>query len=115
MLLWYLKGTAATAGKGEKVVAPEIAEILRYCDQRCQGIVNACVEHSLPLPVVGHELTDQQGRVSADAELAWPSQKVAVLLPERMEATEAFKAAGWKVFSVADLADQQPLLVFLKG
>ena len=114
VLLWYLKGTAASADEGEKGVAPEIAEVLSYCDQRCQGIVKACAENSLDLPVVGHELTDLQGRVSADAELAWPSQKAAVLLPERMEAAEAFKAAGWKVFSVADLADPQPLLVLLK-
>jgi hypothetical protein len=92
----------------------EVEELLAYCDERCRAIIRTCAEQSLPLPAVGYELADDKGRVCADAELAWPSQKVSVLLPERMDAAAAFREAGWKVFSAADLADLQPLFGLLK-
>ena len=89
--------------------------MLAYCDGRSREIITACATEALPLPVVGYELTDRQGRVCAEAELAWESRKVAVLLPERMEAAEAFRDQGWKVFCIPDLADPQPLLALLRG
>jgi hypothetical protein len=95
--------------------AAEVEELLAYCDGRCREIITDCAANALPLPVVGYELTDPQGKVCADAELAWESRKVAVLLPERMEAVTAFLGQGWKVFSVADLTDLQPLSGLLRG
>jgi DEAD/DEAH box helicase domain-containing protein len=64
------------------------------------------------LPVVGYELQDAQGRVCAEAEVAWPSKKVAMLLPEQDEAEAEFVAQGWKVFSTD--GEQQKLLDALK-
>ena len=69
-------------------------------------------EQGRPLPVNGYELQDEQGRVCAEAELAWPSKKVAMLLPEQAEAETEFAAQGWKVFSTED--EQQKLLDALK-
>src|SRR5262249_27685810 len=71
----------------------EVEELLAYCDPRCQKIICSCAAKALSLPVVGYELADEQGRVRADAELAWPSQKIVVLLPERMEAAQVFSEA----------------------
>ena len=51
----------------------------------------------LPVPEAGFELIDQVGRVIAEAELAWPDRRVAVLLPEQREWTALFADAGWKV------------------
>ena len=81
-------------------------ELLAYCDERCKDLIRDCGQQGKPLPEVGYELQDDQGRVCAEAELAWPSKKVAVLVPEHQEAIEAFKVQGWKVFSVDDLAAQ---------
>ena len=79
-------------------------ELLEYCDDRCKNLIQACDEQGKPLPEVGFELQDEQGRVCAEAELAWPSKKLAVILPERQDAESEFKAQGWKVVSADDLA-----------
>jgi DEAD/DEAH box helicase domain-containing protein len=63
------------------------------------------------LPEVGYELQDDQGRVCAEGELAWPSKKLAVLVPERPDAEAEFKAQGWKIFSADDLAAQSQQLL----
>ena len=63
---------------------------------------------SLPAPEVGFELTDGKGQVLAEAELAWPTQRVAVLHGEQAEGAAAFEQAGWRVLSAAEdaLAEQ---------
>jgi len=53
----------------------------------------------LPAPEVGFELTDGKGQVLADAELAWPTQRVAVLHGEQTETADVFKQKGWDVYS----------------
>jgi hypothetical protein len=92
--------------------ATELAELLKYCDERCRDVVRACADEGRPLPEVGYELQDEQGRVCAEAELAWPSKQVAVLLPERPDAEPEFLAQGWKVFPTD--GEQQQLLDALK-
>ena len=55
----------------------------------------------LPAPEVGYELADSAGKVLAEAELAWPERKVAVLHGEEMDAA-AFAGAGWHVLCTAE-------------
>jgi ATP-dependent helicase YprA (DUF1998 family) len=98
-------------GDGDLSSASDVAvsladELLAYCDERCKDLIRACGHHGKQLPEVGYELQDDQGRVCAEAELAWPMKKLAVLVPEHQDAAAAFKAQGWKVFSVDDLAAQ---------
>src|SRR4051794_1818842 len=78
----------------------EADEALRYCDERCRRLVQACVDRDLPLPLVGFELPGDDGRVCAEAELAWEGPKLAVLLPERSDNREEFRRQGWTVFLV---------------
>lgn len=85
---------------------------MRYCDERCQDVLRACADQGGPLPEVGYELQDEQGRVCAEAELAWPSKQVALLLPEQAEAEAEFVTQGWKVFCTE--GEQQKLLDALK-
>jgi ATP-dependent helicase YprA (DUF1998 family) len=93
----------ATATATEEASPPsEAEELLRYCDARCKDLVRACVEKGTPLPVVGFELQDGDGTVCAQAELAWPSAKIALLLPEQSDAEGEFVGQGWKVFSTED-------------
>ena len=49
----------------------------------------------LPPPVVGYELTDGAGEVVAEAELAWPAGRVAVLMRDGARCAPRFDRAGW--------------------
>ena len=37
--------------------------------------------------------------VVGEAEAAWPGVRVALLLPEQAAGADAFRAAGWRVFT----------------
>ena len=54
----------------------------------------------LQLPIAGYEL-EQEGRVQAEAELAWPARKTVLLLTP--EPGEAAAWEGWQVFSLEQL------------
>ena len=60
-----------------------------------------------PVPEVGFELSGNEGAVLAEAELAWPAQNVAVLLPDQEVHVAPFEQAGWQVVtsSADNLAD----------
>jgi DEAD/DEAH box helicase domain-containing protein len=77
-----------------------LAELLTYCDPRCHDLLRAAVARGCAVPEIGFELQDEQGRVCAEAELAWPDRQVAVVLPERMPAAQAFRERGWTVFGL---------------
>ena len=51
-----------------------------------------------PLPEVGYELQDEQGRVCAEAELAWPSKKWPCCCRNRPRRRRCSSSQGWKVF-----------------
>lgn len=88
-------------------------ELLACCDERCKDVIRACDQQSKPLPEVGYELQDDQGRVCAEAELAWPSKKLAVMVPGLPDGEAEFKAQGWKIYSADDLATQNQHLLDL--
>lgn len=90
-----------------KPISPDYAEVLEYCDESCHDFVVSWGEKGLPLPVVGYELQDEQGRVCAEAELAWPVKKVAVLMTSQKEGVEAFESRDWRVFDADDLTSKQ--------
>ena len=58
--------------------------------------------NGLPAPEVGYELADDAGRVQAEAELAWPKQRVAVLHGDQAEKAALFEQAGWQTYSVGE-------------
>jgi hypothetical protein len=61
------------------------------------------------LPEVGYELQDEVGRVCSDAELAWPVKRVAVVLPDRLDALEEFRERGWAVLVAGEVTGEQLL------
>ena len=61
----------------------------------------ALVSLGIKAPEVGYELMDERGRVLAEAELAWPSIRVAILLPGAEDGT-LFSSHGWHIFTVAE-------------
>jgi DEAD/DEAH box helicase domain-containing protein len=85
-----------------------LAELLTYCDPRCHNLLRAAVARGCAVPEIGFELQDEQGRVCAEAELAWPDKQVAVVLPERAAAPDIFRGRGWSVFAPDASADEIP-------
>ena len=51
---------------------------------------------------VGYELTNPNGVVIAECEMAWEEEKVAALLMEQIENKIEFENAGWMVFTLND-------------
>jgi hypothetical protein len=108
----FNEDTATSVATEDASQPSELDDRLKYCDERCRDVLRACADQGGPLPEVGYELQDEQGRVCAEAELAWPSKQVALTLPEQAEAGAEFVAQGWKVFSTE--GEQQKLLDALK-
>ncbi len=84
-------------------ISPAVAEALEFCDERYQDFLQSWAARGLPLPVVGYELMDAGGRISSQAEFAWPDRKIAILLPENADERPAFEALEWRVFPADDL------------
>jgi len=59
-------------------------------------------ERGMPVPEVGFELAGDRGAVIAEAELAWPDRRIAILLPVQGGSAAAFAGAGWRVFDSDD-------------
>lgn len=49
------------------------------------------------VPVVGFELTDEKGRVTADAELGWAQASLVLLRDDQADLMEAWTAQAWTV------------------
>ncbi len=64
----------------------------------------ALIEAGLPDPEVGYELMED-GRVAAEAELAWPGERVAVFAPEVMDDAEVAARLGWRVWDLSWVPD----------
>jgi len=83
---------ASAAMTSEWKIAAECAA------QEAQGLLGALFPHGLPAPVVGYELLDGNKCVVAEAELAWPDRKVAVLLTST--GIDVFAGMGWNVLEI---------------
>jgi hypothetical protein len=58
-------------------------------------------------------MLDQNGCVSAEAELAWPTKKVAVFLPGQMIPAARFKRRSWKVIVLSNVIDKVQQIIDL--
>ena len=100
-------GQGGGRGEGASVPDPALQEaesLTAYCDERCRNVVRTCASEGLPLPSVGYELEDDRGSVCAEAELAWPDKKLALLLPEQSHYEGTFGHRGWATMSALDAA-----------
>ena len=83
------RDTEPAQDDARRFVAPQLRPALRQLAQR-----------ALPAPELGHELADAAGKVVAHAELAWPSQRIAVLLPNQEHHRMHYEESGWRVLAV---------------
>jgi DEAD/DEAH box helicase domain-containing protein len=76
----------------------ELAEMVLE-DELLPAIATMAQEH-WPLPDAGFELADDRGKIIAEAELAWPHARVAVLATDEYQ--EACAQAGWYAFTIEE-------------
>ena len=93
-------------------LTPEWEAAMADALPEAQGILQAAVEAAIDCPIVGYELLDEADRVVAEAELAWPDRKLAVLIDDI--GLEMFEAAGWRVRMLGQGTDAGDLAGFLK-
>ena len=81
--------------------------VIGLADRAVHGLLGELSARGASVPEVGFELLDARGAVLAEAELGWPAHEVAVLLPDQETQRDAFKRAGWQVFTPGsgDLAE----------
>jgi len=73
-------------------------EVRECAVETVQRYVAALIAAQVPPPLVGFELMDAVGRVVAEAELAWPEDKLALLLDA--DPDNQFAISGWTVHIV---------------
>jgi DEAD/DEAH box helicase domain-containing protein len=97
-------GVPETAAAGRQRAWQELG---RFAPAEAQPLLEALEEAwrdtDRPLPEQAFELEGPKGDVIAQAEIAWPDQRLAVVF-ESVDA-EAFTAAGWRCWSVEDPPD----------
>jgi len=59
-------------------------------------------EAQAPLPCVGHELADDRGDVLAEAEMAWPDERLVVLTPGQEDMKPIWVDEGWTALVLSD-------------
>ena len=80
----------------------EWAEAVDLAASALQSAMREFAGQGLPAPQVGFELTDADGRVVAEAELAWEAERLAVIWEAQDGAR--FDHAGWQTFAADDPA-----------
>lgn len=91
--------------------ADEWAEIKELTDATLHGLIDLLSENGWAVPEPGYELAEDSGKIIAEAELAWPDLKIALLRPEHMPTMKCFSDAGWRIIEIdAALADTAAFL-----
>jgi DEAD/DEAH box helicase domain-containing protein len=93
---WTASPGAATA-PDVPAVDPQWQRVLGEAVEAVQAGLRVIASASVPSPEVGHEGADERGRVFAEAELAWPDHRLAVLTPAQDDQAEAWRGRGWTV------------------
>jgi DEAD/DEAH box helicase domain-containing protein len=105
--VWIPTSTGASAGEASAAAAERQRawqELSRFSPEAALPLLEAlaaalqATDH--PLPEQAFELEGPKGAVLAQAELAWPEQRLAVVA--NSDDLEAFTTAGWRCWSLED-------------
>jgi DEAD/DEAH box helicase domain-containing protein len=91
---------AGTAPAGQAAHLAIWQEILDQTLSSMKDGLKALARAGADQPEVGMELADEKGRVLADAEFAWVSQKLVVLRPDQSDLVHEWVSAGWQVIEL---------------
>jgi DEAD/DEAH box helicase domain-containing protein len=102
-------------GKDEpQKVDAEFNELLECFDADIHPFFDLLRQAGLPMPD-SYEMGNSIGAVIAEAELAWPDRRIAMLLDEQHEFEAVFKQQDWKIFYYNEaVADPQGVLKQIK-
>jgi DEAD/DEAH box helicase domain-containing protein len=91
---------ASVSGDSSSSDVPADAAWLRVLGEAVAEVtagLRAIASASVPLPEVGYEGADERGKVFAEAELAWPDQKLVVLTSTQDDQAADWRSKGWTV------------------
>jgi DEAD/DEAH box helicase domain-containing protein len=84
------------------------AEVLSEVVSEARDLAGRLARADLPEPDVGVDLPDVMGdALDAVAEMAWPAHRVAIVARPLEAAERARLEAGWQVFTVAELSEDE--------
>lgn len=73
----------------------EWAEACELVHPSLGGLLHALSEKVTSTPIIGYELANEVGCVIAEAEVAWPDQRVVIVMNQDL--APSFSGAGWNV------------------
>lgn len=92
-----LKPSIASTAPASVEMEESIELLMMLTDPSVHALLEAIVNADLKRPEPGHELLGEANEVVATAELAWPDEKLAVLLESTGPSSEVFASRGWEV------------------
>ncbi len=78
------------------------SEARELTEPEAHALLGVLAEAGWPVPEVGYELVGADGAVAAEAELAWPARRVALVHEDHPDGLEAFEQQGWEASPLAD-------------
>jgi DEAD/DEAH box helicase domain-containing protein len=93
-------------------VAKWLEEVLELADESLHSLLTDLAQEGWPEPEVGYELSDDTGEIIGEAEVAWESHRLAIVMED--ECRDAFTQAGWKAFTAEESLANPSLLGKLK-
>lgn len=79
-------------------------EIIELSDSSCHALLELIIEAGAPVPDhVGYELSNEDDEIIAESEIAWTSNKLAIITEEQEEFRSIFESYGWHVLKAYDI------------
>lgn len=85
---------------------PAWLDAFALTDASLHGLLERLRQDGLPAPEPGIDVSLESGKVLGNAELAWPSVRVALLTTDEWEHAEALRTAGWHVWKLENLVEE---------
>ncbi|MBN1996996.1 hypothetical protein JW935_05545, partial [candidate division KSB1 bacterium] len=83
----------------------DFKELYDITDPKYHPVLTYLIKHKLPLPEIGYELLNDKNRVTGQAEMAWPPQKIAFLHEQEMDFKKEFEQKSWQVWELKNILE----------
>jgi DEAD/DEAH box helicase domain-containing protein len=93
---------AGASSPSQQMLAKEWDDVVEQTLQPLRSGLLQLAGWNAPLPLIGYELADDRGHVVAEAEMAWPDQRLVVLTADQDDLSAGWMKAGWDVFQLSD-------------
>ena len=84
-------------------------------DDQFHQLLDLLKEHEWPVPEAGYELEGENGEITACAELAWETIKIAFLTDDESKYQGTFMADGWKTVSISEVLNDPEKYLSMKN